>query len=332
MQEISQLLAMDETSEAQLAHLQDIGPPGFEVVLPTAEEAAIELLRLAVPHEDIDAVTACIPAVRQSAPLWWLLERCVHSLVQCIGSVQAPPRFPAFADRELALHRYFPILVFLVVLPRTRQHHRDHGVPQEISWHTLTDLGRHVAIHRRFHGTGGLRGPQWLFHHFRGMLYQLGRLQFQPGRLNDKQGEALTTAGLPYAPGDPCLYVHIPDFFGPLSPAACDAAFAQAKEFFARHYPQERYDVAVCGSWLLDDQLGEYLPPDSNIVRFQRRFTLAYASEGSDESDENIVRFVYGRDSFQLAELPRRTSLERAITDHLKAGRHWRSGTGFLLL
>jgi hypothetical protein len=30
--------------------------------------------------------------------------------------------------------------------------------------------------------------------------------------------------------------------------------------------------------------------------------------------------------------LPRRTTLECAIIDHIKAGRHWRAGSGWLTL
>ena len=55
---------------------------------------------------------------------------------------------------------------------------------------------------------------------------------------------------------------------------ACDASFAWAPRFFARHFPEDDYRVATCGSWLLDEQLAEYLPETSNIVQFQRRFRL----------------------------------------------------------
>jgi hypothetical protein len=36
-----------------------------------------------------------------------------------------------------------------------------------------------------------------------------------------------------------------------------------------------------------------------------------------------VLRFVFRTLSTPLDQLPRRTVLERAIIDHLKAGRHW---------
>ena len=142
-------------------------------------------------------------------------------------------------------------------------------------------------------------------------------------------GRGIAAAGLPYGPGDPALAVHIPEFYGPLTPPACDASFRCAREFFARHFPEERYDVATCHSWLLDDQLAEYLPEDANIIHFQRRFRAAYHP---DDNDQDILVSVFGRSDSPLDELPRRTTLERAIVDHLQAGRHWHGGAGWLRL
>ena len=79
-----------------------------------------------------------------------------------------------------------------------------------------------------------------------------------------------------------------------------------------------------CGSWLLDPQLREYLPADSNIVRFQQRFELEpYEEPEGLDADVEVLRFVFRTLSTPLDQLPRRTVLQRAVVDHLKAGRHW---------
>jgi GNAT-like C-terminal domain len=91
----------------------------------------------------------------------------------------------------------------------------------------------------------------------------------------------------------------------------------------------EPYTAFSCGSWLLDPQLLEYLPEDSNIVRFQRRFELEpYEEPEGLDADVEVLRFVFRTLTTPLDQLPRRTVLQRAIVDHLKAGRHWywRSG------
>ena len=45
--------------------------------------------------------------------------------------------------------------------------------------------------------------------------------------------------------------------------------------------------------------------------------------------EKAVVEFVYGRREPDLGALQRRTSLERAVADHLRAGGHWRGGLGW---
>jgi hypothetical protein len=148
----------------------------------------------------------------------------------------------------------------------------------------------------------------WLTLHARGGVYELGRLQHQRGN---------TAIGL-----------HIPDS-GPLTPASVTASLDEARAFFPRHFPDEHYTAFSCGSWLLDPQLLEYLPGDSNIARFQRRFELEpYEEPDGLDCDVEVLRFVFRTLTTPLDKLPRGTVLQRAILDHLMAGRrwHWRSG------
>jgi hypothetical protein len=152
------------------------------------------------------------------------------------------------------------------------------------------------------------------------------------GRSSSGPGSAAGPVGPSYGPGDPVLAVHVPASSGPLTPEACDASFGRARAFSARHFPEERYALAVCHSWLLDEQLGEYLPDDANIIRFQRRFRAAYRPAAGDAT---VLRCVFGQTGAgprRLDALPRRTRLERAILDHLRAGRHWPGGAGWLRL
>jgi GNAT-like C-terminal domain len=86
--------------------------------------------------------------------------------------------------------------------------------------------------------------------------------------------------------------------------------------------------IATCTSWMLDEQLAEYLPSDSNILAFQRRFTLV---PGARDNDDWILRVVFGTEHpKELDALPQRTRLERAVVNHLRQGLHWRMRTGWL--
>ncbi|MFD2082725.1 hypothetical protein SAMN05421678_111173 [Actinopolymorpha cephalotaxi] len=322
----------DRAAAQELTKLvEEAGEQPFDVVLPPAEDLPPLLLDLAVPHEDIDELTALVPSRERDPRVWRFLEYCTRLVVSRMGAVTPEVPFPELSPAMGAVRRYFYVYVYLAALPQVRAFHREHGIPDDISRRTVADLGRVLADHRFWYGTGGLDTElaSWLTGHFRGMLYQLGRLQFQRVTLGNRTGKAIIAAGQPYGPGDPALAVHVPATYGPMTPAACDRSFAMARDFFGRHFPEEQYDIAVCYSWLLDDQLAEYLPAESNIVRFQQRFQPAYEA---NEDDATTLRFVFGKVGTDPADLPRRTTLQRAILDHLQAGRHWHGGAGWCLL
>ncbi|WAZ21019.1 acyltransferase domain-containing protein [Streptomyces cinnabarinus] len=286
--------------------------------LPDADELPEVLIDLAVPHEDIEVLVRMRRRVTDDPELRRLLEASVEELVRDIGQVGARVELPELDWPAGPLQRCFPVYVFVAALPHTRAYHRERGVPAEVTRRTLADLGRNMAVHRRRYDRAGVQAPRWLTHHFRGELYQLGRLQFER-----------TRAGkwLDAAPDTPCLNLHIPDFHGPLTPAAVDRSLALAREFFTRHFPEERYSAATCHSWLLDPQLKRYLPADSNIVRFQERFRVGH--EDAEEADTEPVQFVFGDPELPIEGLPRRTAVERAVGDHLRAGGHWYIGHGW---
>ncbi|MFG2312222.1 acyltransferase domain-containing protein [Streptomyces sp. NPDC048566] len=328
------MLLREVRADARLAEclkeLERAGPPPREASLPDPDDLPDVLLDLAVPHEHINEIVSLSVRLAEEPEATTLLARCVARFVRDMGEVGTawdPPVFPA---RTGALGRCFPLFVFVAALPHVRAHHRRRGVPDEVSRRTLADLGRHVAVHHRRAGGPGLLFPWWTALPFHGELFQLGRLQFQRAVLGRRTGRAVAAAGLGRGPGDPCLSLHITDFRGPLSPAACDHSLGLARDFFARHYPEERHAVAVCRSWLLDPQLKRYLPADSNIIRFQDRFTLV--PEEANPDDAAPVGFVFGDPDLPVGTLPRRTGVERAVGDHLRAGGHWYGGSGWFAL
>ena len=146
-------------------------------------------------------------------------------------------------------------------------------------------------------------------------------------------GGVVAAAGVTTSPGELTLSIHIPDFQGPLTPQAGEDSVARAREFFPRYFPEERFPVAVCHSWLLDPQLARYLGADANIVRFQQHFRLVSGPTGpyaDDEPDDRgPVGFVFGNPDLPLAGLPRDSALQRAVGDHLRAGGHWYPGHGW---
>jgi GNAT domain-containint protein/N-acyltransferase family protein len=278
--------------------------------------------RLAIDEEDQQELLAAWPSAETDPKTWRSLERAYNALVADVGGF-ARLELPGPADESTPLGRYFFVYVYLAGLAEVRRFHRQRGIPDDISWATLSDLGRNLRRDRFLLGDGGLRTSGWLTWHFRGSIYQLGRLQFNR-RDPSRAAQGVDSNG----GGDPALGIHIPEG-GPLTPEACDDSFARARPFFARHFPEPPPRIGVCTSWLLDPQLADYLAPDSNVMRFQRRFNLL--AQGPD-GDAEILRFVFHRIAPNIDELAQRTTLERAIVAHLRAGRHWRNQTGWLEL
>jgi hypothetical protein len=319
----------NDANRTWLSHLASLGADIPPVCLPEPARMLDDLLDLAVPHEDIDAIIALAPSQDRNPDAWGLLERIVAVINSRMGEIDNAPTAPDLPGDD-PLARYFHVYPLLALKPLVEDWHRQRGIPPDISRRTLADLGRNLAVHRKRFGTGGTSLHQWLQLHFRGAIYQLGRLQFQRWTLGETSGNAIRDAGHPVGPGGFALNVHITDFSGPMRPDLCDASFDRAREFFPTHFPQESFRVAMCHSWLLDPQLGDYLPERSNIIQFQRRFTLV---ERDQESMNDVAfQFVFGRKASEIDTLPRTSTVQRALIDHVRNGGHWCGGSGWLVL
>ncbi len=315
-------LGLDDSFDAFLTELAGLRPEPGAVPLPGPLEARRELARLRVSEQDGAEAVAALPDPDRDPQLWWLLTRCRHWLVSDLGGYRWPDGWPTLPAALGARGRYFYLAVLLATLPDLRRYHAQLGVPKDVCAATLSDVGEKVGLHRRIHGIGGMDRQDWFTQHFRGSLYALGRLQFHLARLEP----AVTGIDPAGPPADSLvLACHIPET-GPLEATACDRSFARAREFFARHFGA-RVDAVTCQSWLLDPQLAEYLPADSNIVRFQRRF---HPLPASAPGDDTIIEFVFRRCAVDLADLPQRSTLERAVVEHLRAGRHWQVRCGWV--
>ncbi|MFC4242502.1 acyltransferase domain-containing protein [Gryllotalpicola reticulitermitis] len=274
-----------------------------------AEERALRALGF---HDDdcadvALAIAAALDDDEKLADIALLVERLRESVGR-IGEEIDPLDHPA-ADSDWRGIGVVAMLALIAAGDDVRAFHRSRGISAEISDHSLADLGQQTWVHRRTYGAFGVHTYRWLATAFTGNLYWLGRLQFNIVRHGDEW----------------MLSTHIPES-GPLTPAAVDDAFRQAAAFFAEHFPDYPTQSFHCGSWLLDPQLADVLKPDSNMVRFQQRWTLD-RELGSGDGD--AIFFVFRRrGDVDHAALPRNTSLQRAILDKIDAGGHWALWSG----
>lgn len=289
-----------------------------------------EALRLfAVPAADVAALRAAhVVVLADPALTAWVAES--GALLR--AAMDTPSPGPVLSSRpagEPAVTAYLPVLVYAAVLPDLLADHTLRGVPADVTAATLADVGRILARNRRWFGEAGVRDELagWLTRHLHGALFQVGRLQYERVRLGEGTGLELQMDGFPCAPGDLTLNLHIPADGGSLTPDVVGASLAGAKAFFRKRFPDERYSVVTCHSWLLDPQLPDVLPAGSNLAAFQQRFTLA---PGGHDGDVSVRQFVFGDTDTPLADLPRDTSLRRAVVTLLSRGDHWHVRSGWL--
>ena len=126
---------------------------------------------------------------------------------------------------------------------------------------------------------------------------------------------------------DAVLRIHIPRD-GSFDTQVIEEAYAQAREIFAKCYPDYPYKAFFCHSWLMSLDLREVLKPTSNILAFQKKFTpIPCKSAGN-----TVFSFVFGKGAVipeDLQALPENTSLQRAVKARYLQGGYIREGEGF---
>lgn len=239
--------------------------------------------------------------------------------------VSTPRAEGTFTDED-AVHPLgrgvLPIFGLLATVDDVRAAHAARGVPDEVSWATLADLGAKITKDRQVNGSTGLHNQFWLHLVWGARLLRLGRLQYE-----------LTTSTLGFPEprdAETVFLVHIPGG-GPMTPALVDESFAQAGPFSAEHFPDEPVRWLVCNSWLVDPVLPRLLP-GSNIASFAERWDTWAQVDG----DGDVLYFAFdvtAPEAWTPAEivdrLPVGNSLHRALGQHWRSARHFQRTWGW---
>ncbi|MBV2366295.1 acyltransferase domain-containing protein [Streptomonospora nanhaiensis] len=333
---VTRRFGLDEAVRVWLEEAADLPLPDGGVPLAPPERAREAVAPLGLAPRDADELVAVWPDAGWPVELLWVVERMYARLADDLARGGREWRdWPVLVGAGDVRVRCTVLVALAAAVPLLRAHHAAHGVEEEVSAATLADTGRHVAQTRTMYGLLGLETSTWMALHFRGGLYELGRLQYEPNRAGAEgpvawyPREEAAERGPEWAWGAPVLRLHIP-VQGPLDPGRVGESLGRARGFFAERFGVD-YPLATCSSWLLDPQLAEYLPESSNIVAFQRRFTLV-EEDREVVGDSDVFRFVFWRPGVEVDAVPQRTRLERAVVAHLRSGRHWRVRTGWLRL
>ncbi|MFF1817530.1 acyltransferase domain-containing protein [Kribbella sp. NPDC058245] len=300
--------------------MREVGP-----ALQLPADAAGLLEYCGVAERDRVEILAARPDAGRDPEWWALISALVGSLER---EMEAPlpstghTAWPVVPESSTAVGMWAWAWALLANVPPLLEVHRRRGVPEAVSRATVGALGGVMGSHREIYGRSGvglmpLWGPPL---RFRGADYEIGRHSFTRTQLGLGDGVA-----------GHLLMVHVPPT-GPLDPAVSEQSIAAAARLFPQWYPDEPLYGFVCPSWLLDPQLAEYLPADSNILTFQRRFTILPLLPPSTpyEGDHELMRLALQLDppegaltAEDLDRIPQDTTLQRAFVRHLRDGRHF---------
>jgi len=318
--------------------MQEFFPAGNErsfgaIAALTAEEVATKLGFCGVGEQDRAEVAAQWEKFKSEADLVELLAAIDTWLEVNLGKPQ--PDFPIWDDlfERGASGRYLYLYAAAMGVDRVSKYFHSIGVSQVVISATLQVVPRHLTIYKKKWNHIGTDAGWWQLLTLRGVLLQCGSLQFHRLELGSSilaphpwYDEAKAQElGPGFQPGDEIFGIHIPQGTD-LSPSAVDQSLNSARVLLESIWPSEKQRLFTLQSWLLDPQLRKFLKPESNIVRLQNRFTLL---EGAPIADEDTLEFVFRRPGVALEDLPRNSSLERAVLSVLESGGHWHAVAGW---
>ena len=217
----------------------------------------------------------------------------------------------------------FAACVFTLGIEHMEKLYEEKNIPREVLIETISDLGVWIKRHRDWFGEWGFSQYGWLILHLRAKIFKLGRLQFEPGKVTRLPPADL---GLNLNMGDPFLNVHIPRG-GKLDEDACLASFERAKQFFPDVLGYE-FVAFGCFTWMFDPAFEKLLPKDSNILKFQKMFTLFPGEEGYWGLDYVFVNIT----KENIKDAPQDTYFQKKLVEHILSGGIMQPGGGYRLI
>ena len=210
-------------------------------------------------------------------------------------------------------------LYFLYFCEDTERRYNKLGIGEEILMDTLADIPRWLDTWSGLKGEMYLGELDWLGYHLRGDLFKLGRLQFCFAKHYEIPQKGIKK-------GDGVIDTHIPAA-GPLLPEECQKSFDFAREFFAKYFPDYKWEVFTCHSWLLGQDLADILGEDSNIIKFQRMYNIYSQYEG-DAILSYVFRWKMKRE--YLPDVEAKSGFAKKVKELALNGAVFHGGAGYI--
>ena len=190
-----------------------------------------------------------------------------------------------------------------------RETYRSLGLSDAIYYDTMGCFSRFVREHRESYGSYGFDRDFWTVRQVSCKLFRIGQLEYE----------------LVTREGRPCISLHIPTDVTLRLPLLRQS-WEQAREILFRLFPEYENAPFYCHSWLLSPDLEALLPPESNILAFQRSFTVT----AMDKPCTGVIQWVFKNPKLPPADYPENTSLQQKLKAFLRAGNLFRDARGIL--
>ena len=218
--------------------------------------------------------------------------------------------------------------VFLLLSAETMaKRYTKQGIPDSVFFETIKDLKYKFQECVECKGYYGTFVPHWFEGFYRLERFGLGRFQYEH---TDIDKEIITPSGIKIKKGTKVLFLHIPSSGVPLSDEVRIESYKKAYEFYKdTPFVKNGRIIFVCHSWLLYEKHREFLPENSNILKFMNDFYI-YDGYISD-TKEDLWRIFGKYENAPVNDLPEDTSLKRAYKKWLVEGNEVGGGVGLIV-
>ena len=194
---------------------------------------------------------------------------------------------------------------------RIRPEYSQLGISEEIYVDTMAAFSRFVREHMESYGRYGFDRGFWTTRQVSAKLFRIGQMEYE-----------LTTFH-----GEPAVSLHIPTD-ADLRPEVLVPSMKEGLAEFFRLFPDRTGRKVYCHSWLLSPLLKDFLPEQSNILRFQELFDIT-----PDENPANdVLLWVFKNPKLPKEDYPEDTSLQRKLKRFFLDGGQFINALGYLRL
>jgi len=215
-------------------------------------------------------------------------------------------------DGEYADSGFGLMATFLAAALRTRELYGDAGIDLSVYYETMSFFREVLNENLILYGRYTFDRADWYHRQISQAIYKLGALEFE---LMDMDADFAKACGLPE--GEPVLSVHI-QTGSDLIANAVSESYRKALDFFPKYYPDFKYRLFLCCSWLLSPALKALLPENSKITGFASEYEVVQF----DEESEGFFAYLYNikKRPDDLGALPEDTALRRNVKKFLAGG------------